>query len=65
MPTSTIRECSNSALHFEQIRIQVGICHLERVTAKKLESIHTTDATVHVDGAKLNQVLCVGELRAL
>jgi hypothetical protein len=65
MPTSIIRECLNSALHLEQIRIQVGICHLERVTAKKLESIHTTDATVHLGRTKLNQVLCVAELRAL
>jgi hypothetical protein len=65
MPTSIIRECSNSALHLGQIRIQVGICHLERVTAKKLESIHATGATVHLDGTKLNQVLCVAELRAL
>jgi hypothetical protein len=59
------RECSNSDLHLAQIRIQVGICHLERVTAKKLESIHTTDATVPIERLKNNRVLCVAELRAL
>ena len=65
MPTSITRECSNSVLHLGQIRIQVGIRHLERVTAKKLESIHTVDATVPIERLKNNRVLCVPELRAL
>jgi hypothetical protein len=52
MPTSITRECSNSVLHLGQIRIQVGICHLERVTAKKLESIHTTEGTVPIERTK-------------
>jgi hypothetical protein len=59
MPMSLTRECSNSVLHLAQTRIHVGICHLERVTAEKLESIRMTDPTVHPRRAKLNQVLWV------
>jgi hypothetical protein len=42
MPTSLILDSSNSILHFAQTTIHFGICHLERVTAKTLESTFCT-----------------------
>jgi hypothetical protein len=56
IPTSEIWECSNSVLQLAQIRTHFGICHLERVTANKLEAPRRLFSTYQIRKLEINRV---------